>query len=403
MHRMSLPKLFTPRGADVANSDSEDAGKQDCAIKVVIRARPLNERELLGRTPVIVSVDRTSIKVVNPTIFHDPVYLEAVSTSTPGRRASISDLPIALTDTALQAAAAAGECRTFHFDRCIGVDSAAGLGAGPIASTNDVDFETQKPNQELIFEEIGREMLASAFEGFNCTVLAYGQTGSGKTHTMLGDKTEAGKGVIPRFCEALFQGIDARRCKEHEQSADESEHDHSSASDHTSTADISTPRSIYGVHVRFIACHSFNRELESLLKLCCLEQVSYCEIYMEKVQDLLELGMAASTSSNNSRRSSFSLSPTSGSDDTANARRLKVREHPITGPFVEGLTSRSVNSYAEIAEEMLAGDKLRTVASTQMNAVSSRSHAVFTITLTQTTFDSTTQSANDKVCKQYVS
>lgn len=127
--------------------------------------------------------------------------------------------------------------------------------------------------------------------------------------------------------------------------------------------------------------------------------MSYCEIYMEKVQDLLELGMAAS-SNNGNRRSSFSLSPTNGnSDDSANARRLKVREHPITGPFVEGLTCRSVNSYAEIAEEMLAGDKLRTVASTQMNAVSSRSHAVFTITLTQTTFDPATQSANDKVMR----
>lgn len=252
-HRMSLSKLFTPRGADVANSEA--VAKQDCAIRVVIRARPLNERELLGRTPVIVSVDRTSVKVVNPTLFHDPVYLEAVS---PGHRASISDLPIALTETALQAAVSAGECRTFHFDRCIGVDSAAaGLESGPTTSTNDVDAETQKPNQELIFEEIGRDMLASAFEGFNCTVLAYGQTGSGKTHTMLGGKTDACKGVIPRFCEALFQGIDARRCTEHEQSstsaaADESsEHDHSSASDLASTADsISPSRSIYSVHVR---------------------------------------------------------------------------------------------------------------------------------------------------------
>lgn len=258
MHRMSLPKLFTPRGggADVASSEAED--KQDCAIRVVIRARPLNERELLGRTPVIVSVDRTSVKVVNPTLFHDPVYLEAVATTTAGRRASISDLPIALTETALQAAVSAGERRTFHFDRCIGVDSAAGFESGPIASTNDVDAETQKPNQELIFEEIGRDMLASAFEGFNCTVLAYGQTGSGKTHTMLGDKTDAGKGVIPRFCEALFQGIDARRCMEHEQSSasaaadDSNEYDHSSASDLASSAadSISTPRSIYSVHVR---------------------------------------------------------------------------------------------------------------------------------------------------------
>jgi hypothetical protein len=78
-------------------------------------------------------------------------------------------------------------------------------------------------------------------------------------------------------------------------------------------------------------------------------------------------------------------------------KSLRVREHPVTGPFVEGLSSRSVTSYAEIAEEMLAGDKLRTVAATLMNPVSSRSHAVFTINFTQTTFDSTTQCAHDKV------
>lgn len=46
---------------------------------------------------------------------------------------------------------------------------------------------------------------------------------------------------------------------------------------------------------------------------------------------------------------------------------------------------------------MLAGEKLRTVAATLMNAVSSRSHAVFTITFTQTTFDPVTQTAHDKV------
>lgn len=78
-------------------------------------------------------------------------------------------------------------------------------------------------------------------------------------------------------------------------------------------------------------------------------------------------------------------------------KALRVREHPVTGPFVEGLSSRSVTSYAEIAEEMLAGDKLRTVAATLMNPVSSRSHAVFTITFTQTTFDPATQCAHDKV------
>ena len=40
---------------------------------------------------------------------------------------------------------------------------------------------------------------------------------------------------------------------------------------------------------------------------------------------------------------------------------------------------------------MSEGNKSRTVAATQMNAESSRSHAVFSIVLTQTTFDPSSQ------------
>uniref|UniRef100_H3G595 Kinesin-like protein n=1 Tax=Phytophthora ramorum TaxID=164328 RepID=H3G595_PHYRM len=195
-------------------------------------------------------------------------------------------------------------------------------------------------NQELIFDEVGQSVIESAFQGFNCTMLAYGQTGSGKTHTMVGDKTVSGKGVIPRVCEALFREIDARRDKEAILQEEEGDSD--------------VKRTMYSAHV------------------------SYCEIYKEKVNDLLD---------------------TEANEANVPRRTLRVREHPVTGPFVEGLSLRSVTSYADIAEEMLAGEKLRTVASTLMNAVSSRSHAVFTITFTQTTFDPISQCANDKTSK----
>ncbi|KAF4321463.1 hypothetical protein BBO99_00003209 [Phytophthora kernoviae] len=125
-----------------------------------------------------------------------------------------------------------------------------------------------------------------------------------------------------------------------------------------------------------------------------INPVSYCEIYKEKVNDLLD-----SDSMKKRRPSITSLTQSSSDEAAATRRTLKVREHPVTGPFVEGLSSRSVTSYADIAEEMLAGEKLRTVASTLMNSVSSRSHAVFTITFTQTTFDPTSQCANDKTSK----
>ena len=58
------------------------------------------------------------------------------------------------------------------------------------------------------------------------------------------------------------------------------------------------------------------------------------------------------------------------------------REHNVLGPYVEDLTSIAVENAAEIENIMEEGNKSRTVAATNMNTESSRSHAVFTIVLT---------------------
>lgn len=234
LRRPSLAKLFTSSssGSDVPKTlagvnesspgltDGADGEADGCAIRVVVRARPLNERELQAKSPVIVSVSRTSIQIINPIVFLDPSYLDAIST--PSRRASANDLPIALSSQGVTAALSMGECRTFNFDRCFGVDSSTTAESEPFANSYDIDFQTQRPNQELIFDEVGRDMINSAFQGFNCTILAYGQTGSGKTHTMVGEKSSKGKGLIPRVCEALFQEIDTRRASENSTRGEES-------------------------------------------------------------------------------------------------------------------------------------------------------------------------------------
>ena len=81
------------------------------------------------------------------------------------------------------------------------------------------------------------------------------------------------------------------------------------------------------------------------------------EIYNEKVRDLLN-----------------------PSDKT-----LKVREHAATGPYVDGLVKTAVRNSDEINDLIEEGGKSRTIAATNMNAESSRSHAVFTVLLTQET------------------
>lgn len=87
-------------------------------------------------------------------------------------------------------------------------------------------------------------------------------------------------------------------------------------------------------------------------------EVSFMEIYNENVFDLLNPG--------------------------GNKSGLKVRNHPTTGPYVEDLSRLAVKDYPQIEQLMDEGSKARTVASTNMNATSSRSHAVFTIVLTIT-------------------
>ncbi|XP_017769190.1 PREDICTED: kinesin-like protein KIF11-A [Nicrophorus vespilloides] len=85
--------------------------------------------------------------------------------------------------------------------------------------------------------------------------------------------------------------------------------------------------------------------------------VSYLEIYNEKVKDLLNVQC--------------------GRDDSVS---LKVREHPKKGPYVQGLTERTVADTAELLTCLQIGNSNRRTASTNINPRSSRSHSVFTIT-----------------------
>merc|ERR1712226_219225 len=94
-------------------------------------------------------------------------------------------------------------------------------------------------------------------------------------------------------------------------------------------------------------------------------EVSYLEIYNEKVKDLL----ASSSSSNDV------------------GHKLKVREHPKDGPYVENLSKHLVMNYRDILALMEKGNKVRTTASTAMNDTSSRSHSIFTITFVHAGFD----------------
>lgn len=169
-----------------------------------------------------------------------------------------------------------------------------------VLQEDDPEFSSQL----LVYKDIGEEMLQHSFDGYNVCIFAYGQTGAGKSYTMMGKQEDGQEGIIPQICKDLFYRIRD-----------------------TTNDDIK-----YSV------------------------EVSYMEIYCERVRDLL---------------------------NPKNKGNLRVREHPLLGPYVEDLSKLAVTSYQDIHDLIDEGNKARTVAATNMNETSSRSHAVFTIFFTQ--------------------
>lgn len=261
----------------------------DSKVKVAIRIRPFNRREVDLGTLCVVEVKGQQIVLKNPT----------------------SHIPISNTPTkstpATNGAAGTVEKRNikqFTFDNCFWS-----------FDEKDSHFATQ----ETVYKELGLPVLESSFQGYNACIFAYGQTGSGKSYTMMGSPNN--KGLIPRLCDGIFERI------------------------------------------------AGNKDPNVNFKV----EVSYMEIYNEKVHDLL--------------------------DPRGLKQNLRVREHNILGPYVDGLSKLAVSSFEQIDDLMTEGNKSRTVAATNMNSESSRSHAVFTIILTCSVFDTDAAVTGEKVSK----
>ena len=63
--------------------------------------------------------------------------------------------------------------------------------------------------QQIVYDDSAFSLVESVLEGYNGTIFAYGQTGCGKTHTMVGyEDNDADKGIIPRCFDHIFGVID---------------------------------------------------------------------------------------------------------------------------------------------------------------------------------------------------
>jgi len=155
-----------------------------------------------------------------------------------------------------------------------------------------------------VFDYSIRSTVDDILNGYNGTVFAYGQTGAGKSYTMMGSDIDddAGRGVIPRIVQQVFASI------------------------------LASPSNIeYTV------------------------RVSYMEIYMERIRDLL----------------------------MPQNDNLPVHEEKNRGVYVKGLLEVYVASDDEVYEVLRRGGTARAVSATNMNAESSRSHSIFVVTVSQ--------------------
>ncbi|XP_065510277.1 kinesin heavy chain [Caloenas nicobarica] len=157
--------------------------------------------------------------------------------------------------------------------------------------------------QEQVYHACAMQIVKDVLAGYNGTIFAYGQTSSGKTHTMEGKLHDPQQmGIIPRIAQDIFNHI-----------------------------------------------YSMDENLEFHIK------VSYFEIYLDKIRDLLDM-----TKTN-----------------------LSVHEDKNRVPYVKGCTERFVSSPEEILDVIDEGKSNRHVAVTNMNEHSSRSHSIFLINIKQ--------------------
>ncbi|CAG03225.1 unnamed protein product, partial [Tetraodon nigroviridis] len=189
--------------------------------------------------------------------------------------------------------------------------------------------------QEQVYNTCAKQIVKDVLCGYNGTIFAYGQTSSGKTHTMEGKLHDPHQmGIIPRIAEDIFNHIFA-----------------------------------------------MDENLEFHIK------VSYFEIYMDKIRDLLDgewsseppvtpAGLERPRQPGARRFKPLYFS-------TVTKTNLSVHEDKNRVPFVKGCTERFVSSPEEVMDVIDEGKSNRHVAVTNMNEHSSRSHSIFLINIKQ--------------------
>ncbi|GBG27156.1 Kinesin-like protein KIF27 [Hondaea fermentalgiana] len=194
-----------------------------------------------------------------------------------------------------------------------------------------------KATQENIYKDCVQELIDGCFLGYNASVLAYGQTGSGKTYTM-------GMGSEEDILAADLLGAGRP----------------SPSSEDGGKIDGQGNLSSLGVVPR-ICVSVFDRVLDMADYIEVAIRVSYLEVYNESVCDLLATHVPQGRGK----------------------RDLNIRDGGDGNVIVQGASEVTVSNVDDVLRQLRLGAQRRTTGSTQMNATSSRSHAIFTMLIEQ--------------------
>ncbi|CAI0417464.1 unnamed protein product, partial [Linum tenue] len=158
---------------------------------------------------------------------------------------------------------------------------------------------TEFASQKRVYEVVAKPVVESVLDGYNGTVMAYGQTGTGKTYTVgqLGDEDMAARGIMVRAMEDILAGV--------------------------------------------------SLESDSI-------SVSYMQLYMETIQDLL---------------------------DPTNDNISIVEDHKTGDVSLPGATQVEIRDHHSFLEILKLGEDHRFAANTKLNTESSRSHAILMVNL----------------------
>ncbi|XP_013166112.1 PREDICTED: kinesin-like protein KIF20B [Papilio xuthus] len=216
-------------------------------------------------------------------------------------------------------------------------------------------------NQTELFERVVKDNLKKLPEGHSFTLLTYGASGSGKTFTLMG--TVSSPGLVPRSLEYVFRVVDAAVRPVYKPADNGAEKLSYASQEHElqfvkQLRQVSVPlreryrRMSTKLHSDFAAS-----TLDLANRIKYYVWVSFVEIYNEGIYDLLS------------------------TNDRSSASKLVIREDSNGNVYVKGATQVFVKTGEEAYDVMVAGKHNLQVAATGVNARSSRSHCIFTITM----------------------